>query len=489
MSYYKILLNCIDEALSKKGRSLAPVRLLTEISKLKDPFFQAYTDIENFLYNSIKEDFSFIETAQQKDQSLNVEESIKLTALIRWLNENIKNVKCTGYEDINIVSCMFTIEFISARKYEKEVWTSLNFTKKNQEFFFKKILYLIENSPPESFFRTIFGKRYITDDVIRQYHVADVQRNFLIIHRLERNIEYLISPRILFRQSIFCLCFLNFKYLIDISYNIQKTSVAFSIAQILDLESQLLLSSQSRSLWIKFWCLYNFIEKQFKKENWFEQDENQLTHALYQLSFDIKNWENFLSIFNRYPSSYPALQKHLGKALEKISDLARGKYIESIHLSRYDRDCDRHSVGVCIDSFCQYADLKRIKEFLTYCYRRWNYFIVEEINKNEYHDSPFVTNLDYALVEYLVRFENESSLNIQAEAIVSDIRNINNHWYTDHCKFISTYNLMLTRLQPYVRALSIVKKTCNKFLPEGYALPIYIKESNYYQIILKQKIF
>lgn len=503
MKYQEMLRCCVEKAAKRNGNLLRPIQFLKHLTDLQDPFIEVYGDIENLLYQDIKNEFNFVELAQRNNTSVSDQEIEKLIELFRWLLTGIKQFNFKKDSKVEIAAYLFTAGYLAPRENEKMLWQELSAFCCISTEFINGLVDLIKNTPPSSLLFYGLGARQHDEiqKILAYCEKCDGQANFSAIHSLFKDFTNIILPSTLFREAIICINYLSFRKLVDISHDVKSTIIALAIAQILPMTAKFLMAGQSGSRWIQFWSLYssfvqhknsingNVSKKRIKENSRLGKNKRRyLLFALIQLLCDSKNLEHFVFIFQLLPNCYSCLQEVIGQALAKIpSDEIWKNYIENIKLNT--DGVGGEQVSRCIAAFRSHANIFRREKFLMYCHERWLMFITnEKQSKVSNYFKPLQTNLDDAIVVYFVEFYKEEKINSNLTIILEEIKDLPNKWHESFSHFRSMYNLLITQCQPYFCALNFINKRDSDFSKKSYLLPDFIKQSHYYQIMFDEEI-
>jgi len=493
MNYEQILNQFIAES-AKRGEQVQPMRLLNQLDKLQNPIAQVCeTDIENLLYEELRKEYNFIHSLQQQNTTpyvLSLDNRNKFIGLIRWLWRSVEQFRHKKPTDKQLIAYLFTASFLSAGNQMRIFWRKLPIACLSSQEFLNKLCELIKNSK-SSFLISRYGQRHFVGDIYKKYENADMQANFFDIVNMHLYLENIIMPNTLFYQAVICLAYLDFNRLVNLSHNIQQTIPAFAVAKILPQVLRFRLSAQSQSQWIQFWCLYGGIKniskgKSCEGKKWKGYKHHYLVLSLKRLANHQKCWKQTMLVFNTYPHSYPVLQEALGEALVHVSNSARLSYISSIELNMSMRG--RQEVGRCVKKFLKYSDVVSRQFFLSKCYERWEtFFNGEEVREDRYHKVPLLTNLDYAIVAYLLEFKNKEIITICIQELFDKLVSLTSTWHESKNNLITAYNLIISRMQPYFRVLSIINNKDIRYLVNSYQLPGFIGCSAYYRMLFEQR--
>ncbi|SEG53909.1 hypothetical protein SAMN04488144_1228 [Methylobacterium sp. 190mf] len=194
-----------------------------------------------------------------------------------------------------------------------------------------------------------------------------------------------------------------------------------------------------------------------------------LTDLLTVLAADEPGWPSWLAVFNRYPVRNPHMQESLGRALARASDGALEAYVYSISLSTLGGD-GRAAVTGCLTAFRVRADAERRRVLWRSAHQRWRAWDFDAGDRDGTLTGIATTELDYAVVGWLVEGHSESASDPDAE-FARGLHELDLCWHASVSVAISTFFRLLSHYQITAHARG-VSPDGNDWLPgPGAHLP------------------
>lgn len=174
-------------------------------------------------------------------------------------------------------------------------------------------------------------------------------------------------------------------------------------------------------------------------------EEATLTDLLIVLANDEPGWPGWLAVCNRYPVRNPHMQESLGRALARASDRALEAYVYSISLSTLGGD-GRAAVTGCLAAFRVHADAERRRVLWRSAHERWWAWNFDAGNRDRNLTGIATTELDYAVVGWLVEGHSGIASDPDAE-FARGLHELDLGWHASVSVAISIFFRLLSRYQ------------------------------------------
>ncbi|MCD9824042.1 hypothetical protein [Bradyrhizobium japonicum] len=243
---------------------------------------------------------------------------------------------------------------------------------------------------------------------------------------------------------------------------IQKTPLAFILAQVFTPEQCLQLALESESRRFQFAAVYRSFTDQWRSHRTPTSSETALlTDLLIEVSKDPSCWDGWMLAL----AQQPELQEALGRALIHVPDAALKAYVDAIRL--WSRSVQpnpmRQSITNCLRAFCAGASLERRSVLWTIAFERWRAW---RFSDNGLRTAIQRSDLDYAVVGYALECMTQDARDQAATSIFQRISVLEDQWHEGISDIVHEYYRLLSELQPYAHA-SQVARSGGDWLPQA----------------------
>jgi len=455
------------------GNELEPSDLLNVVNRHSDPIHAlSNIDQSNEFFASIQAQFGFIQSTKISYNKPNTEEFEKWAALIRWLMRELIH----WHKDNDPKFHKLTALFVTANYCDinDQLWTLLppaldkqsNLLDTLEEIIAKANYSLSINSHTPIWEKEIF----------EQFMKAEADGDWVTISELWISLEAAVMvPNILITQTIRCFYHFGFTRLIKTLEVTHQTFMAMHIADSINIEQRLKLSSESNNPYIQFACVYHTFLNRRQPNVVTKTEKKLLVKTLSKVADDAPRWTMWMHIYNRYPLRYPSIQEALGLTLACAPESAIQSYIEAINLStRY--NASRKAVAICLSTFKSVASNKRRLDLWRLAYDHWSKWNTDISNDDMYLSGIGYSELDYAIVAYSIECMN----NIERDAELANLQHklevLNSTWYASLTDCASSWNRLLSQFQPYAHAQKVIGMPEDWLLEDKYYAPDIVNE-------------
>lgn len=476
MGYEQSLHTAIAQAMIS-GEETTPELLLRHLSTLDDPIAAANDfDGTNDLFATLEQEFASVRHKQHANLPTTGESFGHLVGLIRWLRAEIEQLHNREPSGHQLIAYLTTAAFID---HGRLFWCELPLRPARCQGFFAVLGSLIEKANTRLNLRGVRVPIW-EQETLDLFNAADAKGDFIEIDKLWSSIESSLMPSFLLHQVVLCLAYNKFQFLVKTSNVVEQTLLAMWIADALPSTLCYQLAFESTSRWVRFSCLYCSLRKSRRRHGFHRNARRLLVSTLGKLALDNEMWVKVMAVFNKYPVRYPALQPILGKALAQAPQFALDVYIDAIELGI--STSGREEISACLRSFRSSATREKRRELFIRCYRRWQTFMEVKPSESLGHFDIFVTALDYGVIAYLSEFVGHEEIKTIIESICNQINELSSCWYPSETDCMTAFNVLLSRLQPYYRALGTDDVT-GDFLTNKICLPRKLVQNRYVQLM------
>lgn len=462
--YEKQLREAIKQS-AGKGTQRPPERTLKYIATLNDPLTEAFcSQIGHPLFSTLQGEFEYLKQAQGLNISLTVSQYAELVGLIRWLLDELKNIKSLESSGGMLLACFTVSRFIGVGRI---LWQDIILPKKQYAVLFQALGKLLGSC------QCGFSSRGLTvplyeQEMVDSFQEADKNENFIGMDHALKPLMDILVPHFLLDEATLCLAYNDFKTLSEIS---SKISQLVSVLWIVDPLSNTLrfrLAVECSSNRVRFAALYQTLNDRRKKQRSFGVTNHKLLSALLvKVANDSKVWRQFMSVFNKYPVRYPAFQLALGEALARVSTSHCIEYVDAIDVGSAN---GTKEVAACLHRFRSYATSKLQRVLFEKCFQEWNKFM--EMKHRESNRFDLVhTEIDYGVVAFMTECVGYEEIAARITSLEAEFSNLHLQWHASETELTSAYYTVLSRLQLYTHAKRIMEFGGDYSLAKGYLPP------------------
>lgn len=452
MSGTDILLSAMTKA-TQPGPLKAPESLIAVIEEQSDPLV-AISDwkVCNKLFEAIRSQFEFIDSLQVSGKAPSDTDFDKFIGLLRWLiRESTDWSTETDPRRVRLVAL-----FVIGRYATMGIgfWGTVpNEFKPNDD-----LLAALE--------RVISGlkMRFTTRglaapiwelEAVEKFEKADAESDWIGIAQGWRLIEDGFSPSIAIVQAAQCLDrFAPARLVLAVS-DLRQTAPVMSVVLSLTPNASLRLGSKSTNPHVQFATAYMSVSQRNSRVPLGEDSKKYLVELLKNISEDAPRWAAWMHVFNFFPSRFPELQTPLGCVLANANDTALQAYVDAINL-HWSGQQGRYSVADCLRAFRKSAEVERRKALWGFAYERWRSWRFGLNAAADRLSRIARCELDYALVGYAVECLNDLQRQDMIASLIRALQTLENDWYPGTTDCLSEWNVVLSEMQPFFLAMSIV---------------------------------
>lgn len=254
---------------------------------------------------------------------------------------------------------------------------------------------------------------------------------------------------------------------------IQKTPLAFILAQVFTPEQCFRLALESENPRFQFATVYrSFVDQRQSRRTLTINEATLLTDLLIKVSSDKLCWDGWMLAL----AEQPDLQMALGRALVHVPDAALKGYVEAIRL--WSRSLQpnpmRQSITNCLRAFCAEASPERRSVLWTMAFERWSAW---RFSDDGWRTAIQRSDLDYAVVGYALECMTQDARDQAIASISQRISVLEDQWHESISDIVHEYNRLLSELQPYAHASHAVRSGSDwlpettLYVPEGLQSP------------------
>jgi hypothetical protein len=462
----------------KFGDELAPTELLNTLLKHSEPI-NALSNMDqcNEIFEALRIQFGFLDFISETNQHLSTEENNKLVALLRWLIREFQDWQKEGDNSYHKLTALFVVSQYYCdldntfwSQFPAELENNLRLINALEELIGK---YSINFTARSSETVPIWEK-----EAVDKFQQANSQGDWLCLADMWQQFEDVVVPSIFCEQTIQCQYQFGFDSLIKASSGIQHIVTAVQITKTLTIIQRLKLALASDNPYIQFASVYQTVSHRYEKKHLTNEEQQLLTQLLVKIAKDESLWVQWMKVFNRYPLRYPEMQVPLGQALAIAPYPAIKEYVNAIGISTISHNSRLH-VSECLRSFRSISELERQNYLWELAYHRWSEWQFEEADLDKCLFEVAFSELDYAVVGYIVNCMTESERDEVINAIYDKLDGLQNIWFTSHTDYQTEFNRLLSRLQPYLYARSMNNTSEDWLLIEKQYYPFDPKENRY----------
>jgi len=455
MSGKNQLAEAVQEA-ANDGDAVAPAQLIALIAGLENPVQALMNwDQANQLFAAFNADFGFINHARFARTPIQPSDMVRYAALLRWLIRELRQWRrAVDNESRAVVAIVVAAQ---ACDFDKSLWQLLPDE-------------IGANADLVDYFKGIVAHSAVKIDpltsappweveALAKFNEADAKGDWVgIMGGWTRLREMPFLANTLQTQATRFLYRYAMNDLVQGVSNVRQIAPAMQIAGAFGIDQRLSLAVASDNPYLQLAVAYRTVTEprnpRDRSDGLTAQDQRLLSDLLIKVANEGARWQAWMQIFNTYPVRFPLLQVPLGAALAKAPDSAIEPYVNSIWL--YPKQAQPYSgrrcVADCLMEFRARATAERRKLFWTAAHVRWLEWNFNERDSNQHMFWVAWCDLDFALVGYACECMNDTERQDMIQSIGRELQTFDKRWYASYTDIISTWNRLLSRLQPYARA-------------------------------------
>lgn len=463
--YEKQLHGAIKQA-AGRGAKRPPEGVLRYIAALNDPLAAAFDNqAGHALFSKLREDFEHLVQARDFSRPLTNQEHTELVELIRWLLVELKNIKSLEESGGKLLACFAISRFIGTGR---TLWQNISLSRKQSANLFAALGKLLVSCQCSFSSRGLPAPTY-EQEMVDHFQDADQKADFVELESSLKSLMDVMLPHFLLEEATLCLAYHDFSTLVGASSRISQTASALWIVAPLPNTLRLRLAVACNSNRVRFAALYQTFHDRRRKQRSFGKTNHKLLAALLvNIAKDRTIWHQFMSIFNKYPVRYPALQTALGEALARGSVSSCVEYVEAIDVGGAS---GLEEVSGCLSCFrrCASSELQRV--LFERCYQRWNALMDLKSGDNNNRFDLLQTEIDYGVVAFMTEFMEYDEIDAKIKSLEAEFSILHLQWYVSETELTSAYYTILSRLQLYTHAKRIMEFGGDYSLTKGYLPP------------------
>jgi hypothetical protein len=474
----------VVRAATREGEIAGPSELITLIAGLESPI-KALQDMDqaNELFAAFNNQFGFINHARIATRQVQAADMARYASMVRWLIHELHHWRRT--KDIRYGGLVAA--FVAAQICDSEngLWELLPDGIGYNVDLAEYLKGLVASFAVEFNARPGAPVPIWDSEAVEKFKQADAEGDWVGI----------MDGWKLFRQPFFANTLqtqavrLLYRYCVDRLVqglaNLRQTPIAIQVVDVLTVEQRLRLALASDNPYVQLASAYQTLTGgQRRPENLGSSEQHLLTELLLKVANDAPRWAAWMQIFNTYPIRYPTLQPSLGQALAQVPDAAIGAYVNSIRLypKQTKPDLGRQSVAECLREFRANASPERRITLWTLAHERWLKWCFNREDANQHLFEIHWCDLDYAVVAYACECMDEAGRNAALETIRAELDTVDNAWHVSFSDLITNWNRLLSRFQPYARAISIVGSEEDWLTEERTYWPFDQSQNEYFKM-------
>ena len=466
------------------GAILPPGKLLNALEGEADPF-AALADLDkcNALFETFNEEFVFIKTSFITRQPLSSENQEHWAGLIRWLINELRQWRRFHDPKRSKIVALFVVTQSCDRN--NGFWNALS-SDLGENKDLVEALAAIVGSLNVSF--TSRGARtppiWETEEVER-FKQADACADWIVVAECCQKFGHGIFPSVIITQTVRCLYRYDFNRLVKALSSLRQTPIAMQVAGALIDQHRLDLAIASDNPYVQFACIHQTLSKSQNSIPLSPAEQERLTVLLNKVSNNGNQWRAWMIIFNRYPVRYPVLQTPLGRALATVPELAIENYVGSIDLNTTlisTSGDSRRYVAECLRAFREVADQDRRGTLWTMAHERWSEWRFDSHDHDKHLFGIGCSELDYAVVAYAIECMDDAGRKVAIDSIHQQIISLDKQWHVSMSDCITSWNRLLSKLQPYAHASQTILAN-NDWLADRQYYLLDLQSQNYLKMM------
>ena len=442
---------------AQEGAFAAPSELFAVSAAFEDPIKAlADWDRANELFAAFDNDFGFINRSRNTKLSMQPTELSRYASLIRWLIRELRQWRPTADNS----SAWLVAALVAAQVCDSEngLWILLpDDIGVNIELIdrLKGLVaaFTVEYTTPGGW---PMPAREAED--LAKFKQADAQGEWAAIIEGWKMFEHQpFFTNTLQTQTVRLLYRYSTDVLAQAFANLRQTVIAMQVAAVLSVEQRLRLAHASANPYLQLASAYQTVSVRRHGQNLSSAEEQLLSELLLKVADDNPRWMAWMKIFNTYPIRFPLLQAPLGLALANAPDEAIEPYVQAIWLyaKQAKPDPGRKCVAECLRVFRAHASLQRRHALWTAAHNRWLDWNFGQADPNQHLFWISWCDLDFALVGYACECMDDAAREGTVAAIRNGLQSSDNRWHASFTDFVTEWNRLLSKLQPYAYALNV----------------------------------
>lgn len=468
----EVLLTVLRDA-EKSGDELVPSELMAAMLGQPEPIKALSNhDQGNLFWEAIRHQFNFIATEQRPS----AEDIGRWIALMRWFIRELQEWRLINDPSFHKLTTLFVVSAYCDQN--GDLWTALpNGVEQNNDLL-RALERLIAGISYSFAARELRPEPIWEREAVEKLEVADAKEDWFTISELWPMFERSIIPSVFQTQAARCLYRFGFESLVQTLDGTSQTILAMQFAGSLTIGQRFNLGISSNNPYIQFGCVYQTFYHWPKTNGLGPEEKQSLKQLLLRVADNGPRWAKWMQVFNRYPLRYPAMQQALGEVLAIASENSINAYIESINLST---TCDgsRRSVAECLRAFRTVAHPDRAQVMWRLAYQRWSQWQFELTSKNKYLFEIGCSELDYAIVAYVIECMTEHERDEALSQLTDTLHVVDNTWHASLSDCITYWNRLLSQFQPYAHAAQIARLEESWLMEGKHYLPYEPKNELY----------
>lgn len=316
-------------------------------------------------------------------------------------------------------------------------------------------------------------------EFVKAFEIADREEQWVKVSDSWMQICSSICPSIVHTQSAQLLYRYDFTTLVNIVDNFEEIMAVHFVVNFLFLRQRLEIAIKSQSSRVRF-CVVKYIVDKNRNDTLNVDDEVLLVSVFIKVLNIEKEWQKWMSAFNKYPVRVPIIQPILGQCLANANDVAIKIYVNSIYLINHPTE-SRMLVSNCLSVVRDFANEEIRRNIWAISYERWVRWDFG-LNENDRSLMNFaVSELDCAVIGYMLENLTEEEHIAENDKIVDEIKKHAETWFADNRARGTALNRLISQWQITNWALRVRFKEEVWELPTKIYLPIEVEEVNFFK--------
>ena len=448
------------------GPSISPSKLLDVIEGFDNPISAiGEWDSSNAIFGALHEEFDFMRVAGTAQNQLKAESRATWIALFRWFIHGLETWRVEA--DLRYHRLVALLAYAQYCNFGTEEWAELPDRIGHHNELCGTLVRLHAGFRPGFHLFEAHRARRLEREAVERLERAERDNDWLVVSESWGRFHNAMFANAFHIQLVRCLCRFDFEGLVDASERIDSFQTAMVVAQALSLRERFRVGVRTGNVKTRFAAVFQTFDEHPRALNINEEAQPLLADILRQVALDESEWKHWMSVYNRFPLRYPAMQSALGKALAFASDAAIRIYVESFHMFPGGVNSRTH-VAVCLQAFSDEASPDRRKFMWSCAHRRWsewNFGVADNPHMFDITSS----DLDYAIVAYCLECLNAQARIEEESALLRDLASVQDRWHSSITDCLSERNRLLSRLQPYARANAVLTGEKGYVVDQQYA--------------------
>jgi hypothetical protein len=441
---------------AKDGKAIAPSQLIALVAGPENPV-QALMDWDqaNRLFAAFDAEFGFINQTRLARIPIQPSDMVRYAALLRWLIRELRQWRrAQDNESRAVVAIVVAAQVCD---FDKSLWQLLpDEIGANADLvdYFKGVV-----AHSAVTINPLSSARPWEIEALAKFNEADAKGDWVgIMGGWTQFREFPFFANTLQTQATHFLYRYAMNDLVQAVSNVRQTAPAMQIAGAFGVDQRLGLALASDNPYLQLAAAYRSVTEprnpRDRSEGLGALEQQLLSDLLIKIANDGARWQALMQIFNTYPVRFPLLQVPLGTALAKAPDSAIEPYVKSIWLypKQAQADRGRRCVTDCLVEFRAKATPERRKALWTAAHTRWLEWNFNERDPNQHMFWVGWCDLDFALVGYVCECMTDTERQDMIQSMGRELQTFDQRWYAAYTDIISTWNRLLSRLQPYAWA-------------------------------------